>query len=198
VHISTDAVFDGQIGGYDEEDPVNPLSVYAQTKLAGEEAVRESYVDAVIARVVFFGWSLTGDRSLSEFFFNNLCMGHPIKGFTDTRFCPLYAEDLAEVLLEMLVAGLTGTYHVVSPEGLSKYEFGVRIARRFGFDSELIEPIRMQDIKRDAPRALDLTLKPDKVEDALGHPLPSIGAGIDRLYQRWLDEYPQQLQSYAL
>jgi dTDP-4-dehydrorhamnose reductase len=87
---------------------------------------------------------------------------------------------------------------VVSPEGLSKYDFGVRIARRFGFDPELIEPIRMQDIKRGAPRALDLALKPDKVQDALGHALPTVDTGIDRLYQRWLDEYPQQLQRYAL
>ena len=198
VHISTDAVFDGQTGNYREDDPVNPLSIYAQTKLAGEEAVRGSHLDAIIARVVFFGWSLTGDRSLSEFFFNNLCVAHPIKGFTDTRFCPLYTEDLAEILLEMLAAGLTGTYHVVSPEGLSKYDFGVRIARRFGFDPELIEPIRMRDFKRAAPRALDLALKPDKVQDALGHPLPSVDEGIDRFYQRSLEEYPQQLQSYAL
>jgi dTDP-4-dehydrorhamnose reductase len=198
VHISTDAVFDGQTGGYGEDDPVNPLSIYAQTKLAGEEAVRANYVDAIIARVVFFGWSLTGDRSLSEFFFNNLCVGHSIMGFTDARFCPLYTEDLAEILLEMLIAGLTGTYHVVSPEGLSKYDFGVRIARRFGFDPELIEPIRMQDIKRGAPRALDLALRPDKVQNALGHPLPTVDEGIDRFYQSWLDQYPQQLQSYAL
>jgi dTDP-4-dehydrorhamnose reductase len=198
VHISTDAVFDGQTGAYHEDDPVNPLSIYAQTKLAGEEAVRERYEDAIIARVVFFGWSLTGDRSLSEFFFNNLCVGHPITGFTDAHFCPLYTEDLAVILLEMVAAGLTGTYHVVSPEGLSKYDFGVRIARRFGFDTELIEAVRMQDIKRGAPRALNLTLKPDKVQDVLGHPLPSIDEGIERFYQRWLDQYPQQLQNYAV
>jgi dTDP-4-dehydrorhamnose reductase len=198
VHISTDAVFDGQTGGYREDDPVNPLSIYAQTKLAGEEAVRARNVDAIIARVVFFGWSLTGDRSLSEFFFSNLCVGQSIKGFTDAEFCPLYTEHLAEILLEMVAAGLSGTYHVVSPEGISKYDFGVRIAKRFGFDPELIEPIRMQDIKRGAPRGLDLALKPDKVQDALGHPLPSVDEGIDRLYQRWLDGYPQQLQSYAL
>jgi dTDP-4-dehydrorhamnose reductase len=198
VHISTDAVFDGQTGGYYEDDLVNPLSLYAQTKLEGEVAVRESYEDAIIARVVFFGWSLTGDRSLSEFFFNNLCVGHPIKGFTDAKFCPLYTEDLAEILLEMINAGLTGTYHVVSPEGMSKYDFGVRIAKRFGFDPELIEPIRMQEIKRSAPRSLDLVLKPDKVQAALGHPLPTVDEGIDRFYQRWLDEYPQQMQSYAL
>ena len=198
IHISTDAVFDGQTGDYREDDPENPLSIYAQTKLAGEEAVRARNEDAIIARVVFFGWSLTGDRSLSEFFFNNLCVGQPIKGFTDAQFCPLYTEDLAEILLEMLAASLSGTYHVVSPEGLSKYDFGVRIARRFGFDPKLIEPIRMQDIKRGAPRGLDLTLKPDKVQDALAHPLPSVDEGIDRFYQRWLDGYPQQLQSYAL
>ena len=197
IHISTDAVFDGVTGGYDEASPTHPLSVYAQTKLAGEQAVIEQHPDAVVARVVFFGWSLSGNRSLAEFFFNNLQEGQQVKGFTDTLFCPLYTEDLAEVLLEMLGAGLSGLYHVVSPDHLSKYDFGVRIAERFGFDAELIEPIRMYDIARGAPRALNLVLKPDKVQAALGHRLPSVDAGIERFYQRWQNAYPQQLRRFA-
>lgn len=198
VHISTDAVFDGVTEGYTEQDPVNPLSVYARTKLEGEQAVREAHPDAIIARVVFHGWSLSGKRSLSEFFFNNLHAGQPVKGFTDTQFSPLYSEDLAEILLEMLGAGLSGLYHVVSPEHLSKYEFGVRIAKCFGFDPEWVEPIRSHAVKRDAPRSLTLVLNPDKVQAALGHPLPSVDAGIDRFYRRWLENYPQQLHSYAV
>lgn len=197
IHISTDAVFDGTMGGYREEDPVNPLSVYAQTKLAGEEVVAEMHPDAIIARVVFFGWSILGERSLSEFFFNNLRYGERVKGFTDTYFSPLYAEDLAAVLLEMLAAGLNGIYHVVSPESLSKYDFGVRVAKRFGFDPDLIEPVRMQDLVRGAPRSSNLVLKPDKVQTALGHTLPTVELGIDRFYRRWLEQYPQKLQSYA-
>jgi dTDP-4-dehydrorhamnose reductase len=198
IHISTDAVFDGVSGGYDEASPPNPLSVYAQTKLEGEQVVCDRNPDAIIARVVFFGWSMPGNRSLAEFFFNNLREGRQVKGFTDTQFNPLYTEDLAEVLLEMLTAGLSGLYHVVSPEHLSKYDFGVRIAKRFGFDADLIEPIRMYEIARGAPRALNLVLKPDKVQAALGHPLPSVDAGIEQFYQRWQETYPQQLQSYAV
>jgi dTDP-4-dehydrorhamnose reductase len=197
VHISTDAVFDGRTGGYTEEANPNPLSVYAQSKLAGEQAVQAHNPDAIIARVVFFGWSLSGKRSLSEFFFNNLKAGKRVKGFTDTLFCPLYTEDLAEILVEMLFAGLSGLFHVVSPESISKYDFGVRIAQRFGFDPRLIEPISMHEVIRAAPRASNLILKPDKVQVALGHPLPSIDAGIERFYQRWLENYPQQLQEYA-
>lgn len=198
VHISTDAVFDGIDGGYVEQSPTHPLSTYARTKLAGEDAVREQHPDAIIARVVFYGWSITGNRSLSEFFFNNLSSGHTVEGFTDALFCPLYVEDLAEILLEMLSAGLTGLYHVVSPEHLSKYDFGFRIAERFGLDSGLINPIRMAEITRNAPRSLNLVLKAEKIQTDLNHPLPGVNAGIDRLFQRWVEGYPNKLQGFAV
>ena len=198
VHISTDAVFDGRSKGYVESDPTRPLSVYARTKLAGEQAVQEAHPDALIARVVFYGWSLSGKRSLSEFFFNNLQAGRKIKGFTDTYFCPLYVEDLAQTLLEMLAKGLTGLYHVVSPEHLSKYDFGIRIAQRFGLDSDLIEPVRAADIERGVTRSLGLILNPEKVQNALGRKLPSLDEGIEHLYQRWQEGYHSQLQNFAV
>lgn len=197
VHISTDAVFDGTTGGYREEDPVNPLSVYAQTKLAGEELVIRMHPDAIIARVVFFGWSVSGDRSLSEFFYNNLRKEKQIQGFTDALFSPLYVEDLADTLLEMLDAGLSGLYHVVSPEHMSKYDFGVHIAQRFGYDPQLIEPVCMKTLSRGAPRSSNLVLNPDKVQCDLGHPLPTVKDGIERFYLRFLEEYPQRLQRYG-
>ncbi|MFW5713959.1 MAG: SDR family oxidoreductase [Brevefilum sp.] len=197
LHISTDAVFDGREGGYEEMDKPNPLSVYAQTKLAGEIAVQQANPDACIARVVFYGWSLSGRRSLSEFFFNELRNGNVISGFTDTFFCPLYVEDLAWILLEMLDEGLSGHYHVVSPESISKYEFGLRLARIFGFDENLIQPVQMQTLRREAPRSLNLTLSPAKLEADLSYPLPDIDSGIERMYRRWQDGYPEFLQHLA-
>ncbi len=75
LHVSTDAVFDGRRGDYKETDRPNPLSVYARTKLEGELAVASANPDAIIARVNLFGWSISGKRSLAEFFFNNLSLG---------------------------------------------------------------------------------------------------------------------------
>jgi dTDP-4-dehydrorhamnose reductase len=88
VHISTDAVFDGQSGEYTETDPTNPINTYARTKLAGEQAVMDANPDALIARVVFYGWSLRGARSLGEWFVNNLSASRQVYGFTDVFLCP--------------------------------------------------------------------------------------------------------------
>jgi len=196
MHISSDAVYDGQTGDYRETDYTDPLSVYARSKLAGEQAVQAANPDAIIARTVFYGWSLSGKRSLAEFFFNKLMAGEPLKGFTDTVFCPLYVEDLAETLLEMISKQLTGVYNVVAPEHLSKFDFGVRIAQRFGFNPDLITPVRAEDENRLAPRSLNLSLNTDKLQAALGHALPSVDEGLERFYDRWTEGYPQTLQAY--
>ena len=141
IHISTDAVFDGTKDSvYTEEDAPNPLSIYARTKLDGETAVLSVNADAVVARVNFFGWSLSGKRSLSEYFVNHLSSGKECDGFTDVCFCPLFVGDLADTLVRMLEKDLSGLYHVVGSEAMTKYDFGVKIARQFGFDEGLIRP----------------------------------------------------------
>ena len=86
LHVSTDAVFDGLKGAYTEQDAPNPLSVYARTKLDGEKSVSDANPDIIIARVNLYGWSVTGGRSLAEFFFYNLEAGNRIKGFDDVYF----------------------------------------------------------------------------------------------------------------
>src|SRR5512142_472205 len=83
IHISTDAVFSGaKNGAYLESDTPDPLGVYAVTKLEGERAVVGSYVAAAVVRVNFYGWSLSGKRSLAEFFVNRLSNGSMVNGFT--------------------------------------------------------------------------------------------------------------------
>ena len=81
-------------------------------------------------------------------------------------------------------------------QAISKFDFGVQLAEAFGFDPDLIIPTRAAGIARDARRSLNLTLKNEKLLSVLGHPLPSIQQGIERLHQRWLEGYPQVLHSY--
>jgi dTDP-4-dehydrorhamnose reductase len=193
VHISTDAVFDGLRGGYTETDQPNPQSVYARTKLAGEQAVVENDPQAIIARINIYGWSLTMKRSLAEFFFYNLRAGREVPGFTDVYFCPLLVNDLARILLRMLEMSLHGLYHVVSGQSASKYEFGVSIARKFGLDEALVKPSSVSQAGLKAARSPRLTLSVEKLAAALGETPPGLEPGLERFYRLYQDGYPQKI-----
>ena len=194
LHVSTDAVFDGIKGNYVESDTPNPLSVYARTKLDGECTVAEANPDAIIARVNLFGWSPSGRRSLAEWFFNNLSAGKSVMGFTDVFFCPLLANDLGSIFLEMLQKQVHGLYHVVAQDWMSKHDFGVGIANLFGFDAGLIRPTSVKDSGLAAARSSNLILKTDKLTQALGQTPPTIQQGLKGFYILYEQKYPQRLR----
>ncbi len=196
VHISTDAVFDGIKGDYEEDDTPNPLSIYAKSKLDGEKAVMLENPDALIARVNFYGWSLRGDRSLAENFVANLSAGERMKGFTDVRFCSLFVMNLIETLLKMIKKELHGIYHTVSSESLSKYDFGVAIARKFGLDEKLIEPIRVADSGLVAKRSPNLTLNVKKLTSALNEELPGQSESLEGFWLQKKNHYPDMLHGF--
>lgn len=195
IQISTDAVFDGQRGGYTEDDQTNPLSVYAQSKLDGERLVFEAHPGAVVTRVNLFGWSASGNRSLAEFFYYGLEAGKPLKGFTDVTFCPILVNDLADVFADIFAKNLSGLYHLVSPVGMTKHAFGAAIAEKFGYDPARIEPVSVADFGLKAARSPNLMLDVSKLTAALGHELPDVHGGLDRFYQLYQSGHPQRLST---
>ncbi len=197
VHLSTDAVFDGEKeGSYSEEDVPNPRGIYSRTKLDGERAVQETDPQAIIARVNFFGWSLSGHRSLGEFFVNHLSGGKNVNGFTDVIFCPMWVNHLAQTLVEMLEKDLHGMYHVVGAQAMSKYQFGVEVARRFGLKESLISPQSVERSDLTAKRSHNLWLSVHKLSTDLGHEIPSFSTGLDGFYTQFQQGYPQKIRSY--
>ena len=197
LHISTDAVFDGtKEGFYTEADASSPPGVYSQTKLDGECAVQEINPQATIARVNFYGWSLGGRRSLGEFFVNNLGEGKNVNGFTDVIFCPMLVNDTARLLLEMLEKGLSGIYHVVGAQAMSKYQFGVEVARRFGLRETLISPRSVEESGLTARRSHNLWLSTHKLSTDLGHEIPRFSTGLAEFYTQFQQGYPQKIRSY--
>ena len=197
LHISTDAVFDGtKEGFYTEEDEPGPLGIYSKTKYDGESAVQVVNPQAIIARVNFYGWSLSGRRSLAEFFVSNLSEAKNVHGFTDVIFCPMLVNDTARLLLEMLQKDLSGLYHVVGAQPISKYQFGVEVARAFGLREDLISPQSVKESSLTAKRSHNLWLSTHKLSTDLGREIPALSTGLAEFYTQFQQGYPQKIRSY--
>lgn len=197
AHISTDAVFDGEKDGfYTEEDSPNPLGVYSQTKLDGEGAVLNENKNAIVARVNFYGWSLSGKRSLAEFFHHNLTNNKSMSGFTDVIFCPMFVNHTARILIKMLEKNLSGLYHLVGTQAMSKYQFGVEIARKFSLQEGEISPKSILASSLTARRAHNLALSTHKLSTDLGETLPEFSTGLDEFYTQYKQGFPQKIRSY--
>jgi len=197
VHMSTDALFDGERGGYRESDPPRPVNAYGRSKLEGEQAVLARDPGAAVLRTNFFGWHAWGRRGLAEWFLSQFASSKPAPGFVDSWIAPLLVNDLAGLILEIAALGLSGIYHAIGNECLSKYEFGRRLAREFGFDETLVYPAHVDEAGLDAPRPRNLCLDNSKLKREAGLRLPGVSEGLLRFRQLKETGYVRELKSIA-
>ena len=195
LHISTDSVFDGKHGNYSETDAPEPTNFYARTKLQSEREVLRQNPAASIARVNFYGWNAQKKDSLAEWVLKQLTLGNVVPGFCDVIFCPILANDLAEILLVLLEQNLSGLYHIVGAEPVSKYDFARQLATTFGFDPEQVVPTRLADVRLKAKRPLNSSLNTAKICAALGRPMPDVAAGLRRFAQLRQSGYVDRIKN---
>ena len=151
VHVSTDYVFDGlKEGLYTQEDETNPLSVYGQTKLAGELAVRNEARRFYIFRTSWiFG---PGGKNFGSRVVQLARNGAHIRAVTDQTSIPTYAADLAARIEEVINLGAHGLYHVTNTGPTSWFDFA-RLALDLAHLSDIpIEPVTREALRQIAPR----------------------------------------------
>jgi dTDP-4-dehydrorhamnose reductase len=181
VYVSTDAVFDGTGRQYSEHDDPNPVNVYGETKLMGEQVVSESEAPSAIIRTNIYGWNITSGQSLAEWMLDELRTGDSLTAFSDAYFTPIYTDSLAARLLDIVTNDFTGLLHVAGTERCSKLEFAVQLADIFNLPRDLIEPISIGDIDFDAPRGRDLSLDVTRAEELFGRSLPTVRGGLENM-----------------
>lgn len=191
VYISTDYVFDGQKGLYTEDDKPNPVNYYGFTKLNGEEFIRKLCRDYVIARTsVLYGWH-PSKVNFATWIIESLRHGKTVNVVYDHYNSPTLADNMAQVLLEIVDMDLKGIYHIAGSQRISRYEFAVKIARNFGLDSNFIRPIKMEELKAwKARRPPDSSLCVDKVSKSLETKLLDIDRSL-RLMKGTAEEFSQ-------
>ncbi|MGV7363049.1 dTDP-4-dehydrorhamnose reductase [Mycobacterium kansasii] len=157
IHVSTDYVFNGDFNGaqphpYEPGDATAPQSVYARSKLAGEQAVLAALPQAVVVRTA---WVYTGgDGTDFVAVMRRLAAGDgPIDVVSDQTGSPTYVADLAAALLEVAGAGVPGgVLHAANEGAVSRFAQAYAVFEECGADPRRVRPVSSAQFPRPAPR----------------------------------------------
>ncbi len=160
IHVSTDYVFDGRSRDpYREDDPVNPISRYGQSKLEGETAVRALLDDAAIVRTA----GLYGRGGVN--FVNTIRRlareRDQLTVVDDQWVSPTYAVDLSRSIGLLMKASARGIFHVVNSGSCTWHRFACRIVQLTGSRST-VTPISSAQLNRPAARPAFSVLSTEK------------------------------------
>lgn len=192
IFLSTDFVFDGTAGPYSEEDVPNPLSVYAESKLQGEQMVMQSGLDWCIIRTIII-YGVTDDAQRSNLVLwvkNSLEQKKTITVITDQYRSPTLAEDLADACIQAARRKAKGIYHVSGSETMSIIEMAYRVANFFGLDKSFIKPVTSAELNQPAKRPPVTGFHIQKAIRDLGYSPHSLYEGLTIVARQLAEKRP--------
>lgn len=185
IHLSTDALFDGERAPYAEGDLPDPVHAYGRWKATAEQFVRERLPTAAVVRTSLICQATPLDPR-SAWVAESLSAGRPLTLFTDELRCPIHVDDLARQLWSLAALPppeRAGVWHLAGPEALSRYALGLLIAAHQRLDPAGISPAfsaahptpRPRDVRLSTHRAdrhLPLRARPISATFAPTRPSP--------------------------
>jgi len=186
IHLSTDFVFDGADGPYGEEDAVNPVSYYGESKVLAEELLKNSKADWAILRTILV-YGITSDMSRSNIVLwakAALEKASPINVVNDQWRMPTLAEDLAEACLLAIEKNAKGIYHVSGKDYMSIADLVRKVAEFWNLDQSFINEISSTGLNQTAKRPVRTGFVLDKAIKDLNYCPHSFEEGLAILDQQ--------------
>ena len=168
-----------------EEDAPRPLGVYGASKLAGEQAVRETIPQHCIVRTAWL-YGIHGKSFLRTILSLSL-RGTPLRVVDDQFGCPTYTVHLSAALEAIIRRPVSGTYHAVASGSCNWYSLAKAVLSAAGLEAE-IEPVPTSEFPRPAPRPANSMLDTRKLQATFGVGLPPWEEGVANFVARWRAE----------
>ena len=180
IHVSTDFIFDGEDGPYDEEAKANPVSYYGESKLAAEEIVKAASCKWSIARTVLV-YGVVDNMSRSNIVLwakGALEKGTDLTVVDDQYRTPTLAEDLAHGCILIAQKGAEGIYNISGDEFMCVIDIVKRVARYYDLDESNIKSISSSTLNQRAKRPPKTGFVLDKAKRDLGYKPSTFEEGI--------------------
>ena len=180
VHLSTDFIFDGKAGPYDEKAEANPLSFYGWSKYAAEKLVINSDLKWAIARTVLV-YGIAHDMSRTNIILwvkNSLEQGKSINVVNDQWRTPTLAEDLADGCILIAEKEAEGIFNISGKDLLNPFQMANMTADYFNLDKSLITEVDGTKFTQPAKRPAKTGFILDKPMAVLGYNPKTFQEGI--------------------
>ena len=185
VHISTDFIFDGQDGPYNEEGIPNPVSYYGETKLQAEHIVQTVDSWSILRTVLVIG--IAEDLSRSNIVLwakGALEKAQPIRVVDDQFRTPTLAEDLAQGALLAATQRAQGIFNISGPDFMSIYELVESVAEHFGLSMATVTRVDSSTLNQPAVRPPKTGFNISKAVENLGYRPHSFKEALEIIAQQ--------------
>lgn len=164
VFISTDYIFDGTDGPYDESAPANPISIYGRHKWEAEQLISDSGSEHIILRIT----NVYGDEERGKNFVARI-IEQAVKGQhltlklpVDQYATPINAADIAKAVSLLLNDGKTGIYNIASTDYMNRVQLALRVLKYYPEATYDLIPMTTAEMNPPAARPLQGGLKTAK------------------------------------
>ena len=185
VHISTDFIFDGQDGPYNEDGVPNPVSYYGETKLQAERIVQTIDSWSILRTVLVIG--IAEDLSRSNIVLwakGALEKAQPIRVVDDQFRTPTLAEDLAQGALLAAAQRAQGIFNISGPDFMSIYELVESVAEHFGLSIATVTRVNSSTLNQPAVRPPRTGFNISKAVENLGYRPHSFKEALEIIAQQ--------------
>ena len=173
VTFSTDLVFDGlKKRPYVESDATRPINPYGASKRAAEEQVATLGSEALIVRTAAF-FSPIDHHGFLTHALREVSAGHELLAADDVVVSPTYVPHLVDAVLDLLIDGERGIWHLANDGQVSWADFAALAARLANLDDSLVRRVPVTDLGLRACRPAFSALDSER-----GKVMPTLESGV--------------------
>ncbi len=160
------------------------MNYYGKTKLAGENIIVASGIDfAILRTILVYGTGVNVKNNFALWVINNLHEKKNIRCAYDQISTPTHVSDLAIAVKQCVDAHADGIFHVSGSETVSRYDFAVRAAEVFGYDSSGIVRVASNELQQQAVRPLLTSFVIEKAKKAFNYHPMNVTQGLKLLQE---------------
>lgn len=185
IFLSSDYVFEGRTGRYDDDAETRPTTEYGRQKSLVEKELPSLSDNYLILRLSKIYGVQKGDGTLLDEMACSLASGREVHAARDQVFCPAYVEDLVRAINAIQARGLRGVVNVCSPESWSRFDIALGVAKAMQVDPGQVKPILLHEIPAMSGRPLDLSMTCSRMIQEVGEIFTPLQDCIQRVAANW-------------